>query len=108
MARGFDMLDMVFRGPAAIGVGRAIRSCVIAVLVVGAVSGLPACEQEPIDEPRGGGYREDPPENTTENDGKPRAKSALGKAKEAAERLVDEDIAEYNRKLEEAADGKFE
>jgi hypothetical protein len=63
-----------------------------------------ACEQEPLDEPRGGGYREDPPENTE----KPRAKSALGKAKEAAERLVDEDIAEYNRKLEEAADGKFE
>ncbi|MEY3026257.1 MAG: hypothetical protein RLZZ238_1154 [Planctomycetota bacterium] len=65
---------------------------------------LAACEQEPVDEPRGGGYREDPPENAE----KPRARSALGKAKEAAERLVDEDIAEYNRKLEEAADGKFE
>jgi len=108
MARGFDMLGVVFRGPAAGGAFRTLRSCIVTGLVAGAVSGLPACEQEPIDEPRGGGYREDPPENTAENDGKPRAKSALGKAKEAAERLVDEDIAEYNRKLEEAADGKFE
>jgi|LauGreDrversion4_2_1035121.scaffolds.fasta_scaffold218082_2 hypothetical protein len=83
--------------------GRAARVLALALsagtLLVGS-----ACEQEPVDEPRGGGYREDPPENTE----KPRAKSALGKAKEAAERLVDEDIAEYNRKLEEAADGKFE
>jgi len=92
--------------------GRAARVLALALsagtLLVGS-----ACEQEPVDEPRGGGYREDPPENTEKPRaksalGKPRAKSALGKAKEAAERLVDEDIAEYNRKLEEAADGKFE
>ena len=38
----------------------------------------------------------------------PEAKSALGKAKQAAERLIEEDVAEYNRKLEEAADGVFE
>jgi hypothetical protein len=37
----------------------------------------------------------------------PGARSALGKAKERAERLVNEEVAEYNRKLEEAAEGKY-
>jgi len=40
-------------------------------------------------------------------DGDPGARSTLGKAKERAERLVNEEVAEYNRKLEEAIDGKY-
>lgn len=69
---------------------------------------LVGCEQQPSDEPRGGGYTEP----TTENQGadglpQPEAKSALGKAKQSAERLVNEDVAEYNKKIEEAAEGKY-
>jgi hypothetical protein len=66
---------------------------------------LPGCAEDTYQEPRGGGYTEPPPRNMAEE---PEAKSALGKAKQAAERLVNEDVAEYNRKLEEAADGVFE
>jgi len=40
-------------------------------------------------------------------DGQPRARSALGKARERAERLEGE-VAEYQKKLEKAADGEFE
>lgn len=46
----------------------------------------------------------------TESEGletEPGARSALGKAKERAERLVNEEVAEYNRKLEEAAEGRY-
>jgi hypothetical protein len=45
----------------------------------------------------------------TDADGTPRAgaRSALGKAKERAEKLVNEDVAEYNKKIEQAAEGKY-
>ncbi len=66
---------------------------------------LVGCAEDNYQEPRGGGYTETPPRNMAEE---PEAKSALGKARQAAERLVNEDVAEYNRKLEEAADGVFD
>lgn len=62
------------------------------------------CAEDDSDMPRGGGYTEPPKEKDPTQ---PPARSALGKARESAQRLVDEDIAEYNRKLEEAADGTF-
>ena len=75
---------------------------------------LAGCEQEPIDEPRGGGYV-DPQaskkpvggsaDGSTEPE--PEAKSYLGKAKQAAERVINEDVAEYNKKVEQAADDVF-
>lgn len=66
------------------------------------------CEQQPSDEPRGGGYTEPKTENQgTDGLPQPEAKSALGKAKQSAERLVNEDVAEYNKKIEEAAEGKY-
>jgi hypothetical protein len=71
--------------------------------------GLSACEQEAYEEPRGGGYVEDPapaPASPTEEAAKPRARSAYGKAKEYAEKVVNEDVAEYQRKLMEEADRK--
>lgn len=69
---------------------------------------LVGCDQQPSDEARGGGYTEP----KTENQGadglpQPEAKSALGKAKQRAEKLVNEDVAEYNKKIEDAADGKY-
>lgn len=48
-----------------------------------------------------------PPETSGPSDGQPPARSALGKARERAERLKDE-VAEYQKKLEKAADGKFD
>jgi len=62
------------------------------------------CAEDDSDMPRGGGYTEPSKEK---DPAQPPARSALGKARESAQRLVDEDIAEYNRKLEEAADGTF-
>ena len=78
-----------------------------AVLALAAIS-TSGCGQETEDEPRGGGYVEPKPENQPD-DGlpKPEARSALGKAKERAERFVNEDVAEYNKKIEDAADGKY-
>lgn len=72
------------------------------------------CEQEPIDEPRGGGYV-DPQASKKPAGGsadgstepEPEAKSYLGKAKQAAERVINEDVAEYNKKVEQAADDVF-
>lgn len=70
------------------------------------------CEQDSADEPRGGGYVADRPApqsetgaSSTSADGG--AKSTLGKAKQAAERVINEDVAEYNKKLEQAADDVF-
>ncbi|MFZ4751568.1 MAG: hypothetical protein ACOYMM_13810 [Phycisphaerales bacterium] len=80
---------------------------VAAVVLFGAAG----CEQEPVDEPRGGGYVAESPKKaesgaaTTE--GEPAAKSTLGKAKQAAEKVINEDVAEYNRKLEQAADDVY-
>lgn len=65
---------------------------------------LIGCDQEPVDEPRGGGYVANPAPST---EPEPAAKSTLGKAKQAAERVINEDIAEYNKKLEKAADEVF-
>ena len=71
---------------------------------------LAGCEQEPIDEPRGGGYV-DPQASKKPADGsaepEPEAKSYRGKAKQAAERVINEDVAEYNKKVEQAADDVF-
>lgn len=65
------------------------------------------CDQQPVDEPRGGGYVDPTTENQNQSgEPQPEARSALGKAKQRAEKLVNEDVAEYNRKLEEAIDGK--
>ena len=77
----------------------------LAAVASGAALG---CEGEYEPEPRGGGYVADPALEPTDPAGNGGARSALGKAKESAERVINEDIAEYNRKLEEAADGKFE
>ena len=75
---------------------------------------LAGCEQEPIDEPRGGGYVD--PQASKKSAGgsadgstepEPEAKSYLGKAKQAAERVINEDVAEYNKKVEQAADDVF-
>lgn len=85
-----------------------VRAGLAASLGLAAFLALPACSEQAEDEPRGGGYVE--PSTTApagpEGDA-PRAKSALGKAKERAERFVNEDVAEYNKKIEDAADGKI-
>lgn len=71
------------------------------------------CEQEATDEPRGGGYVADRPaqqESTATSSASADgggAKSTLGKAKQAAERVIKEDVAEYNKKIEQAADDVF-
>ncbi len=76
--------------------------CTIGVLV------LTACEQAPDDEPHGGGYTAAPaPEPVSDSSATPKANSTLGKAKQAAERVINEDVAEYNKKLEAAADDVF-
>jgi hypothetical protein len=71
--------------------GRAARVLALALsagtLLVGS-----ACEQEPVDEPRGGGYREDPPENTE----KPRANSAHSRAERPMSRLALETVSAGN------------
>ena len=94
-----------FREPSA--ARRSLLGLGCALLALAAVS-APGCDQQPEDEPRGGGYVEPKPENQSD-DGlpKPEARSALGKAKERAERFVNEDVAEYNKKVEDAADGKY-
>lgn len=95
------------------GSGRASRqirwfSPVASISLVGVVAclALGGCSEQSDEETRGGGYVEPANEAGTDG-GAPRAKSALGKAKERAERLVNEDIAEYNQKIEDAADGKI-
>ena len=70
------------------------------------------CEQEPVDEPHGGGYvAPQAGSSQAASDGsaqpEPEAKSYLGKAKQAAERVIKEDVAEYNKKVEQAADDVF-
>lgn len=71
------------------------------------------CEQEPSDEPHGGGYvapqasKPQSSDGTAASTAEPPAKSTLGKAKQAAERVINEDVAEYNRKLEQAADDVY-
>jgi hypothetical protein len=79
-------------------------------LAVAAFTATAGCEQQPSDDIRGGGYVEPPakPEPSAEIPGQSsQARSALGKAKERAERLVNEDVAEYNKKIEDAAEGKI-
>jgi hypothetical protein len=68
------------------------------------VAGVIGCEEaEP--EPHGGGYvAEQPKRKDASGLPEPEAKSVLGKAKQSAERVINEDIAEYNRKIEKAAD----
>lgn len=79
-------------------------SCIgLAALAIGTAG----CDQQDADEPRGGGYVEETTENQDHSGlPQPEARSALGKAKQRAEKLVNEDVAEYNKKLEEAIDGK--
>jgi hypothetical protein len=63
------------------------------------VAGVIGCE------PHGGGYvAEQPKQKDASGLPEPEAKSVLGKAKQSAERVINEDIAEYNRKIEKAAD----
>ncbi|MFM7052353.1 MAG: hypothetical protein ACKOYN_09505 [Planctomycetota bacterium] len=86
------------------------RATGVAVLAAAAV--LAGCGQQDYQEPRGGGYTTAPTESTaTASDDplgtKKGANSAYGKARERATRLVEEDVAEYNKKLEDAAEGKF-
>lgn len=80
-------------------------------LVFGVAVVLGGCGDQSYQEPRGGGYTPPPANNATAADDplgtKKGANSAYGKARERAERLVEEDVAEYNKKLEDAADGKF-
>jgi hypothetical protein len=83
-------------------------SAALCLLAAAACIGALGCEGEYEPEPHGGGYVADPAPEPTDPAGNGGARSALGKAKESAERVINEDIAEYNRKLEEAADGKFE
>lgn len=97
--RGLDLLPR--RWSASGRVGPALLSLALLAAAAG-------CEGEYEPEPRGGGYTEDPAPEPSDPAGNGGARSALGKAKESAERVINEDIAEYNRKLEEAADGKFE
>ena len=84
---------------------QSIRPVASLALAATILAFAPACAEDTYQEPRGGGYTEPPPRNMAEE---PEAKSALGKARQSAERLINEDVAEYNRKLEEAADGVFE
>jgi hypothetical protein len=108
-----ETLSGMRRGAGAGAVGGAMLSRVPGPILVAAVVlfGAAGCEQEPVDEPRGGGYVAESPKKaesgaaTTE--GEPAAKSTLGKAKQAAEKVINEDVAEYNRKLEQAADDVY-
>ena len=74
---------------------------VAAVVLFGAAG----CEQEPVDEPRGGGYVAESPKKaesgaaTTE--GEPAAKSTLGKAKQAAEKVISVTESEYHQLMAE-------
>lgn len=85
-----------------------------AILTLGAFA-LPGCDVGNSDSSSGASGAAANAPGTTENDsetdpdGTPKAgaRSVLGKAKERAERLVNEDIAEYNKKIEQAADGKY-
>jgi hypothetical protein len=90
------------------GVGAVGGSILVAAVVL---CGAAGCEQEPVDEPRGGGYVAESPKKAesgaTTTEGEPAAKSTLGKAKQAAEKVINEDVAEYNRKLEQAADDVY-
>ena len=88
-----------------------IRSFLAGVACVAAFAEA-GCEQEAADEPHGGGYVAPQAQNSQTNpDGsaqpEPEAKSYLGKAKQAAERVIKEDVAEYNKKIEQAADDVF-
>jgi len=108
-----ETLSGMRRGAGAGAVGGAMLSRIPGPILVAAVVlfGAAGCEQEPVDEPRGGGYVAESPKKpesgaaTTE--GEPAAKSTLGKAKQAAEKVINEDVAEYNRKLEQAADDVY-
>ncbi|MEY3142823.1 MAG: hypothetical protein RLY21_1316 [Planctomycetota bacterium] len=73
-----------------------------------AACALTGCEQQAAEQPVATGSTAPTTENQVD-DGlpQPEARSALGKAKQSAERLVNEDVAEYNKKIEEAAEGKF-
>lgn len=88
-----------------------VRSFLVGFAFVAALAQA-GCEQEPVDEPHGGGYvapqaqKPAASESTTET-AEPGAKSYLGKAKQAAERVINEDVAEYNKKVEQAADDVF-
>lgn len=86
---------------------RGLRASLACVGFAALVLGAGGCEQHDADEPRGGGYVEETTENKDQTGlPQPEARSALGKAKQRAEKLVNEDVAEYNKKLEEAIDGK--
>jgi hypothetical protein len=81
----------------------------LACAAIACIAVLAGCEQQSEDEPRGGGYVEESapaPQSPVEEAAKPRARSAYGKAKEFAEKVVNEDVAEYQRKLMEEADRK--
>lgn len=80
-----------------------IQRAVISSALLAALTG---CDLNNPPQPQGGGYTAPKPDEP--GTPKPEAKSVLGRAKQSAERIIEEDIAEYNRKLEEAADGKFE
>jgi len=84
----------------------AVRALVAACIYF-SVAPMGCEQQDDADMPRGGGYTEPAKDAGPKDPTQPGARSALGKARESAQRLVDEDIAEYNRKLEEAADGAF-
>jgi hypothetical protein len=92
------------------GASRVGAIVAVAALVAGGL-GLAGCEQEPVDEPRGGGYVAETPRKAESSaatgEGEPAAKSTLGKAKQAAEKVINEDVAEYNKKLEQAADDVY-
>jgi len=87
-------------------------ACVVLALGALAASG---CEvQSSSDAGNGGSANAAGGGSTTENETtdaaglpKPAARSALGKAKERAEKLINEDVAEYNKKIEQAAEGKY-
>lgn len=80
-----------------------MHHAVIATVLIAALTG---CDLNNPPQPQGGGYTERKPDEP--GTPQPEAKSVLGRAKQSAERVINEDIAEYNRKLEEAADGKYE
>jgi hypothetical protein len=78
--------------------------------VIAGVALLAGCEQHAYEEPKGGGYTEEaapaPAEEGAAQPAAPGARSAYGKAKEYAEKVINEDVAEYQRKLMEEADRK--
>lgn len=95
------------RDPAPFHARLPIRCAACAAFSI-AVFALVGCDQQAEDEPRGGGYVEPTAENQNP-DGlpQPEARSALGKAKQRAEKLVNEEVAEYNKKIEKAAEGTY-